>query len=141
MTTSKDARAAFAEGFLGIDAASLSDMPDVELSQWQSGFPSDSAQYILAEREWQRRMISHQLTEQFALDSKLAEGNERAMRFAAFIGVVGTLAGAAVGAFATFKTSSGQTSLQASQPQAQAELGTSKALSKSATAPASSASK
>ena len=99
MATHKDALVAFTEGFLGIDAARLADMPDVDLAKWQSGYPADSAHYVLAEREWQRRMIQHQLTIQYKLEEEVAKVNRWWGMGAAIIGVVGTLAGAALGAW------------------------------------------
>ena len=116
-------------------------MTESELAQWQSILKIGEPKHILAEREWQRRMISHQLTAQYELDAKLAAANERAMRFAAIIGVMGTLAGAGLGAFATFKTSVSQTSPQSSPLKVPAAPETSKELTTPAKAPASAGSK
>ena len=53
-------------------------MTDGDLAFWQSEFDMGSPQHRMAEQEWQRRLIVSQV---------------RATRFAAFIGVLGTLAG------------------------------------------------
>ncbi|WCM90637.1 hypothetical protein [Acidovorax sp. NCPPB 3576] len=123
---------AFDEGFQGISRSQLEAMNDLALAEWQSGWKPRTAKDILAEKEWQRRMFVRQLQEQFKLDSKLSEATNRAMQFAAIIGVLGTLAGAGVGAYATFKAGSAQISTSAGQPQTQ---------STPAKVPASSASK
>ena len=51
-------------------------MPDSELAQWQSTLKAGEPKHILAEREWQRRMLSHQLEKQYDLDARLAKGAE-----------------------------------------------------------------
>ena len=130
----------FLEGGLGFHPRDLAGMKDIELATWQAK-DAEGVKQILADREWQRRMISHQLTEQFSLDARLAAGMERAMRFAAIIGVVGTLAGAGVGTFATFKTGSAQTFLPATQSHTQAAPEPSIMQSTPAKAPVLSASK
>ena len=48
-------------------------MSDLELAKWQSGWKERMHNDILAEREWQRRMIAHQLQEQYKLDERLSE--------------------------------------------------------------------
>ena len=131
----------FHDGFVGISRAELQAMPDSELAHWQSQCKPGDAKHTLAEREWQRRMISHQLAEQFQLDSKLAAAGERAMRFAAILGVVGTLAGAAIGAFATFKAGSLQGAQPAPPQVPRPAAETAIALPASAAAPARAASK
>ena len=141
MVTEKEARAAFHEGYLGVAAGELLELADVELAQLQAQYPSGSAQGILAEKEWQRRLSVRQLQEQFRLDSRLAEATNNAMKFAAIIGVVGTLTGAGLGAYSTLKASSGQTSPSATQPQAQAIPGMSTTPPTPAKAPAPAASK
>jgi hypothetical protein len=80
-------------------------MNDLALAEWQAGWKPSTAKYILAEKEWQRRLSIRQLQEQYRLDSKLSAATNRAMQFAAILGVLGTLAGAGLGAYATFKAS------------------------------------
>ena len=122
------------DGFLGISREKLRAMRDSELIQWQLKHKPGSIHFELGSDERQRRMISHQLTEQYELDAKLASGNERAMRFAAIIGVLGTLAGAALGMYATFRTANDQTSHQATQSHTQPTTAPSKAPATSAPA-------
>ena len=75
----------------------LENMTDAQLAEWQAGWKEHSGKYILAEREWERRMISHE----FSLQTKLAAANNRWLIAAAVIGLVGTVAGAIVGAYLT----------------------------------------
>lgn len=56
--------------------ADLRNFSDFDLAQWQAGHQSHTGNYILAEREWERRMISHQLAEQYNLDDRLAKASE-----------------------------------------------------------------
>ena len=72
----------------------LSKMSDGELAKWQAGWQQHTGDYILADREWERRMISHE----FSLQKQLAAANRKWSVIAAVIGVVGTLAGAWLGA-------------------------------------------
>ncbi len=95
--TEQQARAHFHEGFLDADAQRLAGMPDAELALWQAGYPRESAQYVLAEREFQRRTIRHQLTEQFHLEERLAQRNRWWGVVCAFIGVFGALLGVLLG--------------------------------------------
>lgn len=107
------------DGFVGISREDFEAMPDSELAQWQSNQQRGTPKYTLAEHEWQRRMISHQLKEQYDLDARLAkaveahaaalanESREHAERLsrvtgwytiaAALVGVIGTLSGALLG--------------------------------------------
>ena len=117
--TSDEDNSEFDDGFLGISKRELEGMSDAKLAQWQAGWKAGTEKHILAEKEWERRIGIRQLREQFNLDSQLARANERAMRFAAVIGVLGTLAGAALGMYATFKTANNQTSHQANQSHTQ----------------------
>ena len=117
--TSDEDNSEFDDGFLGISKRELEGMSDAKLAQWQAGWKAGTEKHILAEKEWDRRIGIRQLREQFNLNLQLARANERAMRFAAIIGVLGTLAGAALGMYATFKTANNQTSHQASQSHTQ----------------------
>lgn len=90
-------RAAFAEGFAGITLKELSEMPDVELAKWQADWKPGTDKYILAEKEWQRRIAMRELGEQFRLDERLANGNRWWSIAAAGIGVIGTLLGVWLG--------------------------------------------
>jgi hypothetical protein len=63
------------------DRRSLSKMQDKDLAIWQSKYPAGSPQFILAEHEWQRRLTVEQI---------------RGARFAAYIGILGALAGSIV---------------------------------------------
>ena len=65
-----------------ITPKSLSKKSDPELAFWQSEFKQNSPQYRMAEQEWQRRLIISQL---------------HGVRFAAYLGILGTLLGAIVG--------------------------------------------
>jgi hypothetical protein len=91
-------------------------MSDAELATYQSGWKARTQYDILAEREWQRRMVAHELHEQFQLEERLSQANQahavalalsaqaHAERLsantrwwslaAAVVGVLGTLAGA-----------------------------------------------
>lgn len=73
-------------------------LPDAELAKWQAGWKSGTDMHILAEKEWARRLAARQLKEQFRLEEQLAKANRWWGIGAASIGVVGTLAGAWLGA-------------------------------------------
>ena len=62
----------------------VSCMSDEDLASWQAGHKQGSADYILADQEWQSRRIAKQI---------------RAVRWAAIIGIVGAIASAVVGVF------------------------------------------
>jgi hypothetical protein len=68
--------------FRELDHRELAAMTDKQLAEWQSRYPSDSAQHILAEHEWQRRLTAEQV---------------RATRFAAFVGIIGAAVGTVIG--------------------------------------------
>lgn len=68
-----------AREFEQIDRKSISKYSDKELALWQSQYPVGSPQAILAEHEWQRRLTVEQI---------------RGARFAAYIGILGTIIGA-----------------------------------------------
>ncbi len=70
-----------ARDFKGIDRKAVAKFTDKELAIWQSEHPSDSPQFILAEHEWQRRLTVEQV---------------RGARFAAYIGILGTIIGASI---------------------------------------------
>ena len=61
-------------------------MTDDELASWQNEYQNDSAQYILAQHEWNRRLTSEQV---------------KATRFAARMTLWATLLGILLGAMLT----------------------------------------
>lgn len=79
----------------------LGAMSDATLAEWQAGRKEHTANGILASKEGERRHAVRLMREQFALDQRLMDANVAAMRFAAVLSVVGTLAGAALGAYRT----------------------------------------
>ena len=99
MEEGKSDREAFIEGFVGVSRSELEEMPDVELAQWQAGWKAGTEKHILAEKEWTRRLTMRELREQFKLEEQVARVNRWWSVGAAFIGVVGTLAGAVLGAW------------------------------------------
>lgn len=74
---------------------------DDQLASWQSQFRPGSDTFILAEKEWRRR----EMIEQHKLDVKLMSKQVRSMKFTAIIGVIATLAGAALGAYLQYSLS------------------------------------
>lgn len=90
-------RAGFSSVRNGVLATELAAMTDDELASWQAGWKTDTANHILAEKEWQRRMLTHE----FGLNRQLAEYAAKWQRFSAYVGVIGTLVGAALGIAAT----------------------------------------
>lgn len=66
------------EDFDKLRQSDISKMSDKSLAKWQSKSPYDSPQYIIADREWQRRLMVEQI---------------RGVRFAAYIGIIGTIIG------------------------------------------------
>lgn len=74
------------EAYRELDPKALSKLIDKDLALWQRHQAVDSAQFILASHEWDRRLLMTEL---------------RTVRFAAIfasvIGVVGALGGAALG--------------------------------------------
>jgi len=107
MTTNDDDNTSFHDSFVGVSREDLQAMPDSELALCQSNLKPGEPKYILVDREWQRRMITHQLQEQYNLDAKLSKAaethaeklqkNTRWWSIAvAAIGVIGTLAGTVI---------------------------------------------
>lgn len=116
MSSSDDHDPNFHDGFVGVSREDLEVMPDSELAQWKHNHRNEPPLVTLADREWQRRMISHQLSAQYDLDSRLAKAaeehsekiaesnrihaetlatsNQRWAVVAAIVGVIGTLSGA-----------------------------------------------
>lgn len=112
------------KGYLGTSAAELELMPDEQLAVWQSGWKPASANFVLAEREWQRRQAYRALAEQFKLEDRLARANRWWGIGAAVIGVIGALLGAWFGAHwqASSATQAATTSTQKNaQPLAPAD--------------------
>lgn len=93
----QDFRDGFSRVQNGVLARELAAMTDDELATWQAGWKQGVANHILAEKEWQRRMLAHE----FGLNRQLAEYAAKWQRFAAYIGVLGTVVGAIVGVVAT----------------------------------------
>ena len=71
----------------------LSKYNDDELATWQASYKQNSPQFILGEKEWDKRLMSHQ----FALQSKLVATNNRWMMACAIIGLVATILGTILG--------------------------------------------
>ncbi len=82
-------------------AMHLSVKTDAELAQWQSGWKTHTADWILADREWQRRVNLRQLNQQYQFDMRLAAATERANKFTMICIVIATLIGALIGGAAT----------------------------------------
>ena len=99
MNEDRSVHEAFVEGFLGVSRNELEGMSDAELAQWQAGWKPETEKHILADKEWTRRLSMRQLGEQFKLEERLAKVNRWWSIGSAFIGVVGTLAGVALGAW------------------------------------------
>ena len=68
-------------------AKDLARLTEAELATWQSKYPNPSPQATLATFEWQRRLTAMQV---------------RSARFAAWLGLLGVVLGAVLGAFLTF---------------------------------------
>lgn len=67
---------------LGATRRTLAEMRDEDLASWQSGQRVGSAQFILADQEWQSRRLSRQIS---------------AAYWVSIIGVLGTILGVALG--------------------------------------------
>lgn len=85
------------EGYAGISLGELSQKSDAGLATWQSGWKPGTDKHILAEKEWQRRIATRQLREQFRLEERLANRNRWWSIATAVIGVIGTLLGVWLG--------------------------------------------
>ena len=70
------------EVFASMDESSLFKKGDKQLAEFQSAYPPESPQYALSLNEWNRRLVARQI---------------RATRFAAFIGMLGTVLGVVLG--------------------------------------------
>ncbi len=71
--------------FAAFDFSKLRKMKDPELAAWQSKYPLDSPQYIIASQEWINRSLSKQL---------------KWVKFSAIIGPITTLIAAILGVWA-----------------------------------------
>ena len=109
MPEDKSDRKAFAEGFAGVTQEELEALSEVELAQFQNGWNPEATRDILASKEWERRLAMRQLQEQFKLEEKVANINRWWGIWASVIGVVGTLAGAVIGAKLQGPTATAQT--------------------------------
>ena len=116
MSSTNDHDQSIHDAYVGISREDLEVMPDSELAQWQHNHINEPPLVMLANREWERRIISHQLSVQYDLDSRLAnaaeehsekvaesnrthaealaKSNQRWAGVAAIVGVIGTLSGA-----------------------------------------------
>ena len=72
-------KARHAQEFSKINRRELAGRTDEDLAAWQAKYPPDSAQFILAQYEWSRRLTADQI---------------KAARWAAVIGVAGVILGA-----------------------------------------------
>lgn len=108
MTDTSDHDPNLHDSYVGTSRAELAAKADSELAQWEYNHRNEPPLVTLAEREWQRRIISHQLSVQYDLDSRLANAAEKhAERIAesnrwwgfagALLGVIGTLSGVGLG--------------------------------------------
>ncbi len=66
------------EEFESIDVLFVASKTDKELALWQSQYPSDSPQHIIANHEWQRRLNVEQI---------------KSNKFSAYIGIAGVILG------------------------------------------------
>ena len=73
--------------FAELDRRKLAKMSDKDLAAWQAKNPEHSPQFILAQHEWNGRLIAAQV---------------KATRWAAWIAVVGAIAGGIAGAILTW---------------------------------------
>jgi hypothetical protein len=64
--------------FDALDRRELLRMDDKQLAEWQASHPPSSAQHLLAEHDWQRRLIARQI---------------RASHITAWVGVIQLVAG------------------------------------------------
>jgi hypothetical protein len=80
-TREKQAQDKFREELATVCAKDLARMSETDLAAWQSQYPSPSPQATLASFEWQRRLTAMQV---------------RSARFAAWLGLLGVVLGAAL---------------------------------------------
>jgi len=92
-----------------MDSRTLAEIPDDYLANLQAGVGPETAPYIRAQQEWQRRLIVRQI---------------RAADRASVIGAVSAIAGVILGWFLNqasqgraAKTAEGQTQMEMTQPQ------------------------
>jgi len=69
------------EEFKDIDTLFVGGLSDKELAAWQSKYPANSPQFILANHEWQRRLNAEQI-----------KSNDKSAR----IGILGVILGAVI---------------------------------------------
>jgi len=72
------------EAYRELDPKALSKLSDKDLALWQRHQSEDSAQFILASHEWNRRLLADQL---------------RSIRFGVWATLIGTLAGSLGGVY------------------------------------------
>lgn len=74
-----------------LDIAAVREWSDAQLAGWQSGYPADSPQWLLAQAQWQVRLLDRQA------QAAARQANKAAViggLVGGVIGVAGTLAGA-----------------------------------------------
>ena len=69
------------EEFANLGSDQLAKFSDKDLAAWQAEYPPNSAQQILAQFEWNRRLTEKQV---------------RSARFAAWVGLIGVVLGAVI---------------------------------------------
>jgi len=74
--------AAFQQELKKINRRDLAHKIDIDLAIWQTSYPPDSPQYLIAEKEWERRLTARQI---------------KAGHLAALIGVAGSIIAALLG--------------------------------------------
>jgi len=95
---------------------------DRQLSHWQAGRPENSAMYILAEKEWQRRLLAKQHDLNLEVLEKQKKFNLEIAKYSAKMGFIGVIVGAlltsiaAVAIYLIQQSSSPSTSIPSSNP-------------------------
>jgi hypothetical protein len=69
---------------------------DQQLARWQAGRPGNSAKYILAEKEWQRRLLAKQHDLNLEVLEKQKEFNREIAKYSSKMGFAGVIVGALI---------------------------------------------
>lgn len=80
--TNPDTNRGYYKVRLGVTHRELARMTEEQLASWQSQFSDGTAQFLLGEREWQRRLVVEQVN---------------ATKFSGWLGVVGSISAALLG--------------------------------------------